>query len=297
MIKLSDIPENLRLMLKRNYQTLLISKAIKKFKTIESLANEFNVNRSTIYCWKREWWPMKIIYLKKLMKILNISSNEICDQIMGVKGESNVILFFKKKLPVEIPVELIAHLQGDGSVKTRDGACNYTNQEYYLIRSFIKTFQKIFNTKINVYKTRRYTQVTLPAVVGKILTHKFDSFESKKFIIPNLKNEQNIKKYLIAIFDDEGSVVDNKKKRHRYISLRLRNMFALKEIRKMLARLGINSKIYEYKDELRISRFENIVLFAKKVGFTHPLQEKKLRKLLKNYKLKPGELIEIYTKN
>jgi len=217
------------------------------------------------------------------MKILDIDLGKICNKIQGVKGQSEVKVLFNKKLPFEIPIELIAHLQGDGSVKKRDGMCNYTNQERSLINLFVKSFQKCFTTKINIYKGEGYTQVNLPAAVGKILISKFGTFGSKEFIIPELKNKKYITRYLIAIFDDEGSVVEDKK-RYRYISLRLVNERALEQIRKFLSKLGINSHIYKYKFELRISRFENIIHFAKMVGFTHPLQKEKLKKLLKNYK-------------
>jgi len=283
VIELNNIPDNLRLILKKGSQASIVSRTIKNFKTIKSLAEELKVNRSTIYCWRNEWWFMKFVYLKKLIKVLDIDFNKMCNQIRGVKGQSEATILFKKKLPFEIPVELIAHLQGDGSIKIRDGMCNYTNQELSLINSFIETFQKIFITKINIYKAERYTQVNLPAAVGKILTSKFGTFSSKRFVIPKLKNKKYIKRYLRAIFDDEGSVVEDRK-RYRYISIRLRNKAALEQIRKFLSKLGINTHIYKYKDELRISRFENIILFAKKVGFTHPLQKEKLRKLLNNYK-------------
>ncbi|MEM5782384.1 MAG: hypothetical protein QXD43_04275 [Candidatus Aenigmatarchaeota archaeon] len=90
IIKLGDIPDNLRVILKKGYQALVIYKAIKNFKAIESLAKELKVDRSTIYCWKREWWPMKFIYLKKLMEILDIDlEDKMCYQIIGVKGEGN----------------------------------------------------------------------------------------------------------------------------------------------------------------------------------------------------------------
>ena len=284
VIELSNIPDNLRLILKKGNQASIVSKAIKDFKSIKSLAEELKVDRSTIYCWKNEWWFMKFKYLKKLMKILHIDFNKIRNQIRGVKGQSEVTILFKKKLPFEIPAELVAHLQGDGSVKARDGICNYTNQEFSLINSFIETFQKIFIAKINIYKTEGYTQVNLPAAVGKILKSKFGTFNSKSFVVPVLKNKEDIKRYLIAIFDDEGSVVEGKNK-YRYISIRLSNEAALEQIRKFLFKLGINSHIYKYKGELRISRFENIMLFAKKVGFIHALQKERLRQLLANYKL------------
>lgn len=282
-IELNNVPDNLRLILKKGSQASIVSRAIKEFKTIKSLAEKLKVDRSTIYCWKNEWWFMKFKYLKKLMKILDIDLNKIYDKIQGVKGQSEIKVLFKKKLPFEIPVELIAHLQGDGSVKKRDGRCNYTNQERSLIDSFIETSQKCFVTKINIHKGEGYTQVNLPAAVGKILVSKFGTFGSKEFVIPELKNREYIKRYLTAIFDDEGSVVEDRKK-YRYISIRLLNEMALEQIRKFLSKLGINSHIYKYKFELRISRFENIMRFAKKVGFTHPLQKVKLKKLLNNYK-------------
>jgi predicted RNA binding protein with dsRBD fold (UPF0201 family) len=285
IIKLNNISDTLRVILKEGVQSSIISKAIKKSGSIKSLAEKLRVDRSTIYCWRIEKRFMEFKYLKKLMKILDINPNTILDKIRGVKGQSDCVVLFKKKLPFEVPVELIAHLQGDGSVKTRDCACNYTNQEPSLINSFIKEFQRIFATKIHIYKTEGYTQVTLPAAVGKILTSKFGTFSSKKFIVPKLKNRDRIRRYLRAIFDDEGSVVEDKK-RYRYISIRLRNKTALQQIRNFLSKLGINTHLYDYKDELRISGLKNILLYEKEVGFTHSLQKEKLRKLLNNYKLK-----------
>jgi len=283
MLKIEDIPDNVRVILKKGSQASIVSQAIKKFKTIKSLAQRLNVDRSTIYCWKNEWWFMEFKNLKKLMQFLDIDLDKICDQVKGVKGQGKALVLFKQKLPFEIPIELIAHLQGDGSVKKRDGASNYTNEEPFLINLFIESFQKIFITQFNLYKTEDYAQVNLPAVIGKILVLKFGTFESKKFIIPELKNKEYIKRYLRAFFDDEGSAVEDKKQ-YRYISLHLRNKAALEQIRKFLYKLRINSHIYRYKVELRISGFENLMLFAKTIGFTHPWQKEKLKKLLNNYK-------------
>jgi|YelNatPaOPRAMG01_1025707.scaffolds.fasta_scaffold59963_1 intein-encoded DNA endonuclease-like protein len=285
IIEADNIPSNVRLILKKGRQSSLVSQAMEKYETIKTLARKLNVDRSTIYCWKKEWWFMQVKYLRKIFALLNKDLNEINSSIVGIKDQSRITVFLKKKLPFEVPIELIAHLQGDGSVRKRDGSCSYINEQSLLVDSFINVVRKIFNTPFNTCETNGCIQVNLPAVIGKILVSKFGGFGSKEFVIPNIKNESNIKKYLRAIFDDEGSVIEDKKK-YRYLSLKLCNSAALRKIKRFLFKLGINSHIYTYKNELRISGFQNILLFARKVNFTHPLQKEKLKKLLNNYKLK-----------
>ena len=110
---------------------------------------------------------------------------------------------------------------------------------------------------------------------------------------------------LQGLFDAEGNVDG------AFYHIRLRNaeMQLLKLARHLLRKLGINSKIYTWKQQLHvkdpkskkiyrrkrdiayclvISRRENIVRFAKKVGFRIRRKQKALENLLKKYKFYIG---------
>jgi len=109
---------------------------------------------------------------------------------------------------------------------------------------------------------------------------------------------------LQGLFDAEGNVDD------AFYHVRLRNadMQLLKLARHLLRRLDIDSKIYTWKQQLYvkdpksqkiyrrkqniahclvISRWENIVRFAKKVGFKIRRKQKALKGLLRKYKSTP----------
>ena len=113
--------------------------------------------------------------------------------------------------------------------------------------------------------------------------------------------------FLRGIFDADGTVVGDTKKG---VSIRLwqQDLGALKIISRMLARLGIISKIYEnrkkaeekslpdgkngYKKyrvkaghELVITN-DNILFFAMQIGFSHPEKAKKLKEKIMSYKRK-----------
>lgn len=110
--------------------------------------------------------------------------------------------------------------------------------------------------------------------------------------------------FLRGIFDANGTVTGDIKK-GTSIRLWLKDLSALKTISRMLARLGIISKIYEnrknagylseehgYKTykikaghELVITN-DNILVFAIHIGFSHPEKAEKLNEKIKSYKRK-----------
>jgi DNA-binding XRE family transcriptional regulator len=278
-LKIEDIPDKIRLVLEKGAQKQLILKSKKIFKRKE-LAKKLNVDESTIFHWKREDCHMKLKHLKKLLRLLGLEPRDIQNKVIGVKGESSVIVLFKKGLPFEIPIEIIAHLQADGSVTTRDCRCKYNNMEPTLIDSFINVVLTVFDTKIHTYEAKGNFTVELPSVIGKILVAKFGTFKSKRFSVPRMQKEETIIRYLKSFFDDEGGVTNSKGNYNVY--LKLRNEKALKNIQKFLNIVGINP--HKYGEEIRITRIFNLEPFAKKIGFRYPLQQNKLTNLLKKFK-------------
>lgn len=279
VIGVNDIPAELRLILKKGLQSSLIFQAIKICEGPKRVAQILGVDYTTLHKWKKEKSFMKLKYLKKLLAILRMDLRNISKFILGVKGESSIIVFFKQGLPFNVPIDLVAHLQADGSISKRDCRCSYKNSEPFLIDSFINSALSVFDTKIYTSITEGKNVVELPSAIGKILFAKFGSFRSKEFIVPEIKDGETMKKYLRAIFDDEGYVTNTKDS--KAVSIDLSNRNALKKIQKFLKNLKINSHIWG--ERLAITHYSNVKLFAKKVGFNHPGQRKKLKKLLNSY--------------
>jgi hypothetical protein len=280
LLNAKDFPENVRVIFKNNIQSSLILKAIKKCKTVKKLSQILNVDYTTIFKWRAEKSFMRVYYLKKLLTFLNLSWKEVSKYIIGVKGEGPLKVYFKRKLPFEIPIKIIAHLQGDGCITAREGRCKYKNQEKILVDSFIKEVLKVFDLHYYTFMENNNYVVELPSVLGKILISKFGSFKSKEFKVPNIKSKENMKLYLQALFDDEGYIVNDKE--NKAICIELYNGNALKHVQKFLMKFGIASRIF--KTQLWITKYSNVKLFAKEIGFSHPLQKEKLKKLLKSYK-------------
>lgn len=278
-LKIGDIPDDIRLILKKGVQSSLVTQATKMYRSPRDLARILGVDYTTIYKWKKEGSFMKLKYLKRILSVLKIDLSKISKFVLGVKGEGWVKVIFKRRLPFEIPVELVAHLQGDGSVSKRDCRCSYKNSEPFLINSFIRSTLSIFETKIYTNVTEGKNVVELPAVIGKILFAKFGTFRSKEFTVPEIKDEEFMKRYVRAIFDDEGYVTNTMDS--KAVSIELSNKNALTKIQKFLWNLGIDSHIWG--ERLAITHYSNVKLFAEKVGFSHPIQQKKLKNLLKSY--------------
>jgi len=288
-LKIEDIPDNLRLILKKDVQSFLVSQAVSKYRSPKDLARVLGVDYTTLHKWRKEGSSMKLKYLKGILSVLKINLSKISRSVLGVKGESSVKVIFKKRLPFEIPVDLIAHLQGDGSVSKRDCRCSYKNLEPFLIDSLIRSVLNVFDTKIYTNVSEGANIVELPCTIGKILVSKFGSFRSKEFSVPRLHSIKAIRKYTRAIFDDEGWVVNTKDQKN--VSIELYNKQALEQIQKFLNYFEIKSHIYD--TELRITGHLNVKLFAKRIGFSHPLQKIKIRELLKSYKANRKDKISI----
>lgn len=213
---------------------------------------------------------------------------------LGVVGK-----FIKKpKFPIKITLPLtcvIGHIIGDGSIHGDYYQVDYTNQSLELIEEFENNIQKIFGPikPYKYYSTRdKTTIIRFPGIIGLILTKMIGPQTGDSRHIP--KQLKNISKpfkavFLRALYDDEGCVSITGHK----IQLIMANESIIENVKEMLKEFNIKpTKTCKMvrsgrKDQFGfcVCSYNDIKTFLTEIGFTHPEKRRKLRTLIKGYKL------------
>ena len=199
---------------------------------------------------------------------------------------------------MEARARIIGYLQGDGHV-TKDYARFYT-KESYIAELFTKDLKAAYG--IEPYerltksgKTKRKNIIEVGTGIKAVLVdlHSTAIFGSE-WMPPVLGTVEERKAYLQALFDSGGTVSCSRKfscprkYKTRKVHLFSKNLPAMQKIREMLAQLGIKSNICGpikgYLYQLLISGHNNLVLFARQVGFRNPRKMNKLTRMLSSYR-------------
>jgi hypothetical protein len=190
---------------------------------------------------------------------------------------------------------IIAHLTGDGWLRTNRSEIGYKNKNPFLINQFINDFKEVYGSNLEMYKNNRNGITEITSGISSIFNDlkRYGPFSSREWKIPKeiLKSNNKIKiEFLKSIFDDEGCVDfrrDGKGYLCRRITMTLTNESALKNIHSLLKNFNINSRIYKKSKydwfELYIGGQKNLTNFKNKVGFSHPNKEQKLNSLINSY--------------
>src|SRR3989344_5199792 len=104
----------------------------------------------------------------------------------------------------------------------------------------------------------------------------------------NIQNSKLLGSLLQALYDDEGYLYPQK----NMILISQKSKILVNDIREVVKLVGIKpNPILIHKSKTRttmhyfsITGRENIILFAKKIGFLHPEKKKKLEILINKYK-------------
>jgi predicted transcriptional regulator len=304
-----------RFLIEHKFRVKLFEKALAKEGTIKNLAMKLKCNRNLIRVMRTD--PAKFIewrIVKKLIEIIGISEEQLEPHILAVKGGMSGKIT-KVRFPIKESPELallVAKGMGDGSIEKDKFRFSFWNKEWELIKEVCKCVNKaVGKTKGTIIKLKDgRIQVKFCPFIGLVLHLSGVPVGDKTiqdFDVPTwIKNGSKEVKasFLRGIFDDEGCVINDKKRRTRGIFISLckdtekRNSLEvfLSSIRRMLLELEINSsdireqmrfKNKENKEKIML-RFdirgkENLENFLNKVSFTHPKKNSKLKEAVKSF--------------
>lgn len=159
----------------------------------------------------------------------------------------------------------------------------FRNTNLILLKDFQEKFYNYFKIKPRLIEGQRC--VINSKELYELLTKKFKSFYSWEWKMPKL-NEKLSRIWLGAYFDCEGWVTC-KSHQNRMIGADCVNEYGIKQIKKSLEILGIESKVKKRNTRNIFSLFifgkENLDKFAKLIRFLHPKKAEKLSEVLKDF--------------
>ena len=179
-------------------------------------------------------------------------------------------------------VAFILGAMEDGSLFARPKIGDFTieieqkNKKWLL--KVAKYFEIAFNTKPKITRRKKKNVFRL-RIYSKEVFQKLQKL--KKSISKITKEGKDAQKYFLqAVFDAEGSVHNSKYR----ITLSNKNEKLLRVCKKLLQNMGIEAgKIWEYKWGVKVLPIlgkEQLKIFKKEVGFSHPDKKLKLIRLL-----------------
>jgi hypothetical protein len=183
-----------------------------------------------------------------------------------------------------------AYLCADGYViknpptqKQKYYKIGFRNTNLILLKDFQDKFEKVFGIKPHLAIGERCALGSKE--IYELLTKEFGSFYSWHWKMPDLSIELS-KIWLRAYFDCEGWITIETRQ-NRNIGVDCVNKIGLKQVKKALSDLGINSKL-NFRNKQKIYRIyifgkENIIKFKQEIGFLHPKKSEKLDNAIKDY--------------
>ncbi len=271
-----------------------------KITNYTKIGKTVNVSRATIarISTVENYW-MNFETLLVLASFLNITKNEIFDNITSIKTHNSFPVYFNlKNLKSPALFRIIGHILGDGGIHVAEKAGRfkafYTNNKKELIDSFSQDVKEIFG-EFKLYHRIRASQVNeiwLPTTIGTIF-YNIMNYEvlNKKKRIPKFIFETHDKyllgTFLQALYDDEGYLYPEK----RMIVIAQKSRDLIDDIRQVVIKLGIRpNQILIHRSKNRTTMYyfsithrDNFKIFNEYIGFKHPVKIKKLEMLMKKY--------------
>ena len=287
--------ENYYCQVKVPFQDLMKKKVNSCSKTAKTLGVSY-MTLQRILTVRKYWMSFKT--LLALSEVLEIERKEVFSNILYIKTKNSFPISFNvKNLTSPSFFRVLGHILGDGGIHVvkNEGKYRafYVNNEEVLLNSFSLDIKNLFG-EMRLYKRKRENhgdEIWLPTTIGFFFykTLKYDKLPGKRVPTFILKSENGefLSAFLQAIYDDEGTISVDKHE----IVLSLGNEELLKEIRSLVDKIGIKcNKIYKIipKNRSIMYRFSvtsknNILDFAQKVGFLHPMKKERLKTLVKKY--------------
>jgi replicative DNA helicase Mcm len=191
---------------------------------------------------------------------------------------------FKGRLPNKLTPELAAllgYMTGDGWVQRYRIGFQVVETERDILPWLRGLVSDLFGLEAAVVKRRRPDRTLW---VYEVTLRSEDVASNLSFLrekrIPDLvlrSNNEVVSSYLRWLFEADGSVFD-KGRGSRAITLKAKDIELLRDVQILLLRFGIHSRIIE--NALLIRRGEDIIRFAKSIGFASKKKRTRLAKLV-----------------
>lgn len=319
-IGIDELPSNFYVYLEEDFRKKLFDQAIyvsgdKKAlaKLLEVCVDTITILRKGKYFGKREFDKafMNIQFLRKMLKLTNISVSEAESSVISLKGKSGRVFYMNLPIPIdENLASLLGHSFGDGGLD-QDFAFKYVNKEPRLLQEVQAAVKNVFGdfeikARLKTGGGEPRYEYKYPAVIGHIL-HVLGAPVGSK-----VKQEMNIPEWLFSnskavrtsfirsVYDDEATVNISGKSIDigfsKLTSLESSLIKFLASLKTLLYTLGVvTSQIFfmqRYQDKLGeerirygfcISSYKNLENFLKEIEFLHPQKQERLKCLLKNY--------------
>lgn len=178
-------------------------------------------------------------------------------------------------------------LCGDGHISQKTIRFEIRRDEEF-IKEFARCLRKIYELpcRYRYYRKRNsfVAYFSYEIVCRDLLS--YGKFGCYRWRVPSeILNNRRLRlsaAFLRGFFDSEGSVGSYQ------VNAVSVNQRGLKDIRKLLAKLGIESRVYSIRNKayfiIRISHRRNLRLFEKHVGFTAQRKQAKLEQMVRNIK-------------
>ncbi|MBI2134653.1 hypothetical protein HYU09_01560 [Candidatus Woesearchaeota archaeon] len=245
---------------------------------------------------KNYWANLDTLF--KLFRALSIEESYLTNNIRQLKTKNSFSIEVKRfKLSEEL-MRILGHIIGDGGIHLVKNESKYrpfyVNNEEILLNAFRNDVKSVFGGN-KIYFRKRIghgDELWLQTSIGRILYDILEyEINNDKKRIPSFVyglEENLICKFLQALYDDEGYIYP--KKNMIVIAQKYRDL--VNDLRNAVEKVGIRPNqilVHKSKDRTTMHYFsisgkDNILLFAKKIGFLHPEKKKKLEILTNKYR-------------
>lgn len=233
--------------------------------------------------------------LKKHLKNispLGVRARNRMRQIEEKKQKEKLFLKLKKDKNKVILSRLCGFIAGDGTLSIRNDGKNmhydlrFYPDDLYLAKIFVDTFFKLYDKYPRIKKTGNFYTVDVCSKLACNHLKSVSSFGTLSWIIPSnlfISNKSKIE-FIRAFFDCEAYVSKSK----NVIQVQSVNKSGLYSLMNLLEEFGIICKMYTYERKnknwntnylLTILGKENVIKFARLIGFNHSIKQTKLLKL------------------
>lgn len=195
-IKLSDLPENLRVKLTQSGKDELWHR-VDEFGGVKNLAEEFGYSQSKIYNWKSKDLALPLNFVRRVMGENNT------DEIVTLKGPGSSGRVEDPNFPLKISSELLTRVEASVTENSEDTPA-YITSEKSLEERFTELLNDLGRAEYKTYSRESRYEVRYP----KFLQTVFSRIEFEEDLVAVVDEEAEIKNGEIILEDRDIAVAD-----------------------------------------------------------------------------------------
>jgi hypothetical protein len=188
-LKLSDLPENLRIKLTQSGRRELWHR-VNEFGGAKNLAEEFDYSQSKIYNWKNKNLALPVNFVRRIMGDNNTG------EIVLLKGPGSSGKVEDPDFPLEVTDELLTRIQASVTENT-EGTPIYITSEKPLQERFAHLLNKLGNVEFKTYIRESRYEVRYP----KFLQTVFSGIEFEEDLVALIDETAKIRDQEIILAD------------------------------------------------------------------------------------------------